>query len=196
VFLFFAIVAAALAFAVLVGGDIRRLGQLRVRHLELLLAAFACKIAVALLGYLHSAAALNIARPLNVIGAALLLVVVFFNLRIPGAALFGAGILSNLIVIVSFGGRMPVLLPAGFQATPGGSLPVLRAGLDPLHVLLSHPQGLWLLGDIFVIPGIVGRASLVSLGDLMMAAAVAYLIVRWSQREHRMPVAMGASPAK
>ena len=49
-FLFFAVIAAALAIAVLIGGDVRRLSQLRLRHLELLLAAFAVKISVGLLG--------------------------------------------------------------------------------------------------------------------------------------------------
>ncbi|HEV2688689.1 MAG TPA: DUF5317 family protein, partial [Bryobacteraceae bacterium] len=94
-FLFFAVIAAALAIAVLIGGDIRRLGQLRIRHVELLLAAFAAKVSVALLGTTHAAAAVNAARPLNVIGAALLLAVVWFNRRIPGAILFGAGLTLN-----------------------------------------------------------------------------------------------------
>jgi Family of unknown function (DUF5317) len=182
VFLFFAVIAGALAVAVLIGGDVRRLGQLRIRHLELLLAAFAAKVAVALLGTSHSQTALLAARPLNVIGAILLLAVAWFNRRIPGAVIFGVGLLSNLVVISSFAGRMPVLLPSGFEPIAGGALPLLRAGQDPLHVLLSQPQGLWFLGDVFVIPGIVGRASLVSIGDLVMAVGVAYLIIRWSRR--------------
>lgn len=200
-FLFFAVIAVALIVAVLIGGDVRRLSQLRVRHIELLIAAFAVKIAVALLGTNHTDAALAAARPLNILGVVLLLAVVYFNWRIPGALIFGAGLSSNLIVIASFGGRMPVLLPTGFEPTPGGSLPTLRAGLDPLHVLLSHPQGLWFLGDIFVIPGIIGRASVASIGDLVMAVGVAYLIIRWSQRPRQVepsyePARANATPAK
>ena len=84
-FLFFAVIAAALAIAVLIGGDVRRLSQIRIRHVELLLAAFASKVAVALLGTGHTQTAVTIARPLNVIGALLLLAVVWFNRRIPGA---------------------------------------------------------------------------------------------------------------
>ena len=195
-FLFFAVVAGALVVAVLIGGDIRRLSQLRVQHIEVLVAAFLAKIGVALLGTSDSPTALYAARPLNLIGALLLLIVSWFNRRIPGAYIFGAGLLSNLLVIATFGGRMPVLLPSGFQPTPGGSLPSLRAGLDPSHVLLTNPRGLWFLGDIFVIPGIVGRASLVSIGDLLMAAGVAYLIIRCSQKPRPVPAPMEPIPAK
>ena len=178
-FLFFAVIAAALVIAVLIGGDVRRLSQLRIRHIELLLTAFAAKVAVALLGTSHSQIAVTAARPLNVIGAVLLLAVVWFNRRIPGAILFGTGLTLNLVVILAFGGRMPVLLPR--DADPNSAaLALLRAGLDPLHVALEHAQGLWFLGDVFAIPGIGGHSSLVSIGDLLMAAGVAWLIIRCS----------------
>jgi hypothetical protein len=195
VFLFFAVIAAALALAVLIGGDVRRLAQLRIEHIELLFAAFACKIAIAVLGTVHSSTAVTIARPLNVIGAALLLAVVWFNRRLPGALIFGAGLASNLIVILTFGGRMPVLLPSGFDPT-SPALPLLRTGLDTLHILLQHPQGLWFMGDIFAIPSLFGHTSLVSIGDLTMAAGVAYLIIRWSQRAPGLRAEYGPSPAK
>lgn len=194
-FLFFGVIAGALVVAVLIGGDVRRLSQLRIRRIEFLVAAFAAKIAVALLGTLHSQAALTAARPLNIIGAVLLLGVAWFNRRIPGALIFGAGLLSNLAVIVTFGGRMPVLLPNGFESG-SAALTLLRTGLDPLHVLLSAPQGLWFLGDIFAIPSLFGHASLVSIGDLVMAAGIAYLIIRWSHRPRVPQPIYGPSPAK
>ncbi len=194
-FLFFAVIAAALAIAVLIGGDVRRLSQLRLRHLELLLAAFAVKISVGLLGTTHAQAAINAARPLNAIGAVLLLAVVWFNRRIPGAILFGAGLTLNLIVILAFGGRMPVLLPRDIDPN-SAVLAVLKGGLDPLHVALQQPQGLWFLGDVFAIPGIAGHASLVSIGDLLMAAGVAWLIIRCSQREPSLQAAYGPSPSR
>ena len=194
-FLFFAVIAAALVIAVLIGGDVRRLSQIKIRHLELLLAAFAVKVAVAILGTTHSPVAVSVARPLNVIGALLLLAVVWFNRRIPGALLFGAGLSLNLIVIVAFGGRMPVLLPT--DADPNSPvLALLRGGLDPLHVVLTQPQGLWFIGDIFAIPGLGGHSSLVSIGDLLMAAGVAWLIIRCSQRAPALTPAYTSSPSK
>ena len=194
-FLFFAVIAAALAIAVLVGGDVRHLSQLRIRHIELLLAAFAVKVAVALLGTAHSLAAVSVARPLNVIGAALLLAVVWFNRQIPGALLFGAGLTLNLLAILAFGGRMPVLLPR--DADPNSPiLAILKGGLDPLHVALQHPQGLWFIGDIFTIPSIGGHSSLVSVGDLLMAAGVAWLIIRCSQPSPKPKPVYGPSPSR
>jgi hypothetical protein len=181
VFLFFAVIAAALVLAVIVGGDVRRLSQIRVRHPELLIGAFGLKIVMALLGLAQSELVVNIARPLNVVGAALLLAVVWFNRRIPGALLFGAGLVLNLAAIVSYAGRMPVVLPRGIDPA-SARLAALRNGLDPLHVLLPQPYGPWFIGDIFSIPSPVGRSSLVSIGDILMAAGIVWLIVQCSQR--------------
>jgi uncharacterized protein DUF5317 len=194
VFLFFAVIAAALVIAVLIGGDVRRLSQLRIQHIEVLFAAFAVKVGVALLGTVHSQLAINVARPLNVIGAVLLLAVVWFNRRIPGAILFGAGLTLNLIVILAFGGRMPVLVPP--DADPNSAaVALLKGGLDPLHVALQHPQGPWFIGDIFTIPSIGGHYSLVSIGDLVMAVGMAWLIIRCSQRSPGLqPIYSSSSP--
>ena len=194
-FLFFAVIAAALVIAVLIGGDVRRLSQIKIRHLELLLAAFAVKVAVAILGATHSQVAVTVARPLNVIGAVLLLGVVWFNRRIPGALLFGTGLTLNLIAIVAFVGRMPVLLPRDVDPD-SPVLALIRGGFDPLHVALAHPHGLWFIGDIFAIPGLAGHSSLVSIGDLLMAAGVAWLIIRCSQRATALTPAYGSSPSQ
>jgi len=131
VFLFFAVIAAALAIAVLIGGDVRRLSQLRLRHLELLLAAFAVKISVGLLGTTHAQAAINAARPLNAIGAVLLLAVVWFNRRIPGAILFGAGLTLNLIVILAFGGRIRCTWRCSSPRVSGSSAMFLPSPASP-----------------------------------------------------------------
>jgi len=177
VFLFFGVIAGALALAVILGGDVRRLSQIRVRRPELLLGAFGVKVVVALLGFSHAPAVIALARPLNVLGAVLLLVVVWLNRHLPGALLFGAGLSFNLVALLAFGGRMPVLLPDGIG---GGSpaLAALRQGLDPLHVVLSSPHGLWFIGDILTIPSLNGHYSVVSAGDVLMAAGIAWLILR------------------
>lgn len=188
-FLFFAVIAGALAVAVLVGGDIRRLSHIRVNRPEFLIAAFVAKVVVALLGTTHSQFAINTARPLNIVGAILLLLVVWFNRQVPGALLFGIGLGLNLLVITSFGGRMPVILPRNVDPN-SAMLVLLKSGLDPLHVWLQHPTGLWFIGDIFTVPGIAGHSSLVSIGDLLMAAGIAWLIIQCSQ-----PVNRPARPA-
>ncbi|HEY8736403.1 MAG TPA: DUF5317 domain-containing protein [Candidatus Dormibacteraeota bacterium] len=192
-FLFFAVIAGALAVAVLIGGDVRQLSHIRVNRPEFLVAALVAKVLVALLGTTHSQLAIDTARPLNIIGAILLLLVVWFNRRIPGAILFGVGLGLNLLVIASFGGRMPVILPRDVDPN-SAMLILLKSGLDPLHVWLQHPHGLWFIGDIFTIPSIAGHSSLVSIGDLLMAAGVAWLIIQCSQPVTRPRPAYGPSP--
>jgi len=194
VFLFFAVIAVALVVAVLIGGDVRRLSHIRVNHTDFLVAAFVAKAAVALLGTTHSPPAVALARPLNIVGAILLLLVVWFNRRIPGAALFGVGLALNLVVIASFGGRMPVVLPHDVDPN-SAMLLLLKNGLDPLHVWLQHPRGLWFIGDIFSIPSIAGHSSLVSIGDLLMAAGIAGLIIRCSQPSAGLHPAYRSSPS-
>lgn len=193
-FVFFAVIAASLVLAVALGGDIRRLSQIRLVRVELLAAAFGIKVVVALLGIAHTTLAVTIARPLNVAGAALLLLVVWLNRRIPGAIIFGVGLALNLVTILAFGGRMPVVLPADVDLS-SPTVAALRAGLDPLHVWLQHPRGLWFLGDIFTIPSLGGHRSLISVGDLLMSVAVAWLIVRCSQNARGPQPAYGPSPS-
>jgi hypothetical protein len=194
VLLFFGVIAAALVVAVVIGGDVRRLSQISLEHPEVLVAALACKVAVALLGTSHSQAVVSIARPLNVLGAILLLVVVWFNRRVPGALLFGFGLTLNLLAIAWFGGRMPVLLPEDLNSH-SSALALLRGGLDPLHVQLTEPTGLWFLGDIFAIPGLSGHVSLVSAGDVLMSAGIAWLIIRVSRRPAQRPTRYESSPS-
>ncbi|HYM51621.1 MAG TPA: DUF5317 family protein [Candidatus Limnocylindrales bacterium] len=180
-FLFFAVIAGALLVAVLTGGDVRRLSQVQLVRPELLIAAFGLKIALALIGLGHFSAALALAPVLNVAGSVLLLGVVWLNRHVPGALIFGIGLSLNLVAVLAFGGRMPVLLPHDLNQ---GSqvLALLVAGTDPIHLLLRHPQGLWFLGDVFVIPSLNGHYSVVSAGDLLMAGGIAWLILRSSLR--------------
>ena len=194
-FLFLVVIAAALVVAVLLGGDVRRLARIRLNLPVLLVAAFVVKVAVVFLGEFHNDLAVNIARPLNLLAAALLLAFVLVNWRLPGALLFAAGLSLNLLALIAFTGRMPVLLPPG---TPQSSLPLtlLREGLDPTHVVLVARQGLWFIGDIFLVPGIA-HSSVVSVGDILMVAAAAWLVIRasrWSAALRR--PAYGPSPSR
>jgi len=192
--LLFAVLAAALIVAVLTGGDVRRLSAIRLKHPEFLIGAFAARAGVAVLGTLHSPAAVNGARPLNILVGLLLVIFVWLNRHLPGAFLFGVGQGLNLIALMAFRGRMPVILPA--SANPQSPrLALLISNLDPLHVLLQHPSGLWFFGDILTIPSL-GRASVLSAGDILMAAAVGWLVIRQSRGGPAAEAAYGSSPAR
>jgi len=176
----FVVLGAAVLLAVIIGGDIRRLSQIRLRMPYLLIGAFVGRVLVAVLGGLHSEWAVNLARPLNILVALAMIAFVWFNRHLPGAILFGVGQTLNLVALIAFGGRMPVLLPAGADRS-SPRLSLLTSGLDPLHVLLTEPRGLWFFGDILTIP-VLRWTSVVSIGDLCMAAAVGWLVIQISRR--------------
>ena len=182
----FVLLAAGIVLAVILGGDVRRLAQIQLKHPELLIAAFVGRGIVVLLGATHSLTLISLARPLNVFVGLFLLAVVWLNRHLPGAVLFGLGQTLNLAAIVAFGGRMPVLFltpPGGIDAIHASArLEMLRRGFDPLHVYLAHPTGLWFLGDIFDI-SLLHHISVVSLGDLFMVAGVIWLVIRVSQQK-------------
>jgi len=66
-------------------------------------------------------------------------------------------------------------------------------GLKVNIVISPHAS---FIGDIFNIPSIGGQSSLVSIGDLLMAAGVAWLIIRCSQRLPDLQPAYGSSPSQ
>jgi hypothetical protein len=176
----FVLLAAGIVLAVIMGGDVRRLAQIELKHPELLIAAFVGRGLVVLLGATHSLTIIALARPLNVFVGLFLLAVVWLNRHLPGALLFGLGQTLNLVAIVAFGGRMP---PGGIDAVHASArLEMLRKGFDPLHVYLAHPTGLWFLGDIFDI-SLLHHISVVSLGDLFMVTGVIWLVIRVSQQK-------------
>jgi hypothetical protein len=174
----FVLLAAGIVLAVILGGDVRRLAQIQLKHPELLIAAFVGRGLVVLLGATHSLTLISLARPLNVFVGLLLLAVVWLNRHLPGALLFGLGQTLNLVAIVAF-----LTPPGGIDAIHASArLEMLRKGFDPLHVYLAHPTGLWFLGDIFDI-SLLHHISVVSLGDLLMVAGVIWLVIRVSREK-------------
>lgn len=177
--IFFVAIAAAFLFAAAIGGDVRRLGELRVRFWGLLLAAFLLKGGLLLLAARHVDEVLALSGPVNVAVLVLLLAGVILNWDLPGARLFALGFVLNLAVILAFGGHMPVLVPDNVH-NAGRAVAELGSGQDPVHVLLRDRSGLWFLGDIIYVPAL-GRASLISLGDCFLAAGIVWLIIRTSR---------------
>lgn len=177
--IFFVAIAAAFLFAAAMGGDVRRLGDLRVRYWGLLLVAFLLKGGLLLLVARHVDEVLPLSGLVNVAILLLLLAGVVLNWELPGARLFALGFVLNLAVILAFGGHMPVLVPDSIH-NAGRAIAELGSGRDPVHVLLRDRRGPWFLGDVIYVPAL-GRASLISLGDCFLAAGIVWLIVRTSR---------------
>ena len=158
----------AAACVPLLGGDLRRVSNLRFRHLWLLLAALATQVWL-------------IARPgpqtvflttLELGAYPLALGFLYVNRRIPGARLIALGAGSNLLAIAANGGVMPQARSAAIIA----GMPLDYHGIYANSAPIPHAHLLW-LGDVIPIPAAVPFATVFSVGDfLIMAGAVVALL--------------------
>jgi MFS family permease len=163
-----AFVAVCLASAVLAGGRLAGLAELRLRRPWLVAAALVVQFAAFRLpGLPLPARALG---HLASYGAAGWFMVA--NRRIPGLWLVGLGAGLNLAAIAANGGVMPAApaaaAAAGLQATPPG---FSNSAVIP-------GARLTLLGDVFAIPRPWPFHNVFSLGDLLIALGAAVLVHR------------------
>ncbi|MHB2022501.1 MAG: DUF5317 domain-containing protein [Mycobacteriales bacterium] len=160
------VVVAALGLGRLAGGRFSHLGDLRVRHGWLALAAVGADAAAAA----TSGAA---ARVLTVVTALLVVGFLTRNRRLPGLALVSLGLAANALVIVVNSG-MPVSLYAAARAgVPVGGL---AAGGDPRHLVATSQTRLPDLGDVVPV-ALPLRPEVASPGDLLVAAGIGLFVV-------------------
>lgn len=171
----------ALALGVAVGwlrrGSLLNLGQLPLRFLWGIAVAFALRLLVSRGGVWPGWPAVSDAAPWLLAGSyMLLLVVVLANRRLPGMGLLAAGAALNLVVMAANGGRMPVspdaLTALGAQAV----VEDLARGADPVHALLTSDTRLPFLADVFHLPQPFPLRELFSVGDVLIALALAHLV--------------------
>jgi hypothetical protein len=152
--------ASALVAGIVVGGalggDVRRLGELRIRWLPLVVVGIA----------LHLAALLPIAADAQhyfyVVSLWSLALASVRNFAQAGAGLMGAGIALNALVVTSSFGVMPVsaeALALSHTAPPA----------DPLHVVAQESP---VLADVIPLP-----LGVYSPGDVLLACGAFLLVV-------------------
>jgi hypothetical protein len=165
-----------LATVPLTGGDLRGLGDLHFRL------AWAAPVALYLQVLIITIApggdrSLHVA--IHIASYALIAVVLFANLRLPGVKLIGLGAGANILAIVLNGGVMPAAATAvriAHLSTHGGfqnSAPV------------SHPTLLW-LGDVIPVPGPLPNT--LSVGDCLILAGALVLLHRTCGKRSRASV--------
>lgn len=111
----------------------------------------------------------------------LLVLLALANRHLPGSAALVAGTAANAVVILANGGRMPVAetaihIAAGNETTM--ALARLRAGHSLTHQLLDEETRLPWLADVIPLPRPFPFPSVASAGDLLIAAALFWLVVR------------------
>lgn len=155
----------ALGFALgwILGGDPRRLGDLRIRWWPLLALGVLLRVVA---GWAGDAAPVAYVLAFGSIAA-----VALASARLPGVPLIAAGAGLNLLVVIANGG-MPVD-PAAVVAA-GGRMPT-----DPLHLELTTSTALALLADVIPLPPVRG---VYSIGDVVLTIGGFWLPFAWMRR--------------
>ena len=169
-------IALGLVVGLAAGGSLDRLAAVRLRLLWLIFLALGVRVAFEL----AVGAGWNPSDPVRIGALAVaygaLLVGLWPNLRYPGIPLAFVGVLSNGIVILVNGGRMPIWEPSLIAA---GFLPA--DAITSLHVLMpatidaSFLLRLGALADVVPIPLPFVR-NVASLGDLFLSAGLAFFL--------------------
>ena len=167
--------ALALLVALARGGTLGALTRRRLRSVGLLAASLAAQLAAAVVarpdgrGY---AVALGV-------GGLLAAAFVARNVRVPGMALVGTGLVLNAVV-VGLNGAMPVSVAAA-QAAGLAEERLALAG-DPRHEPLTAATRWGWLGDVVPVPSPV-RREVVSPGDVAVALGLGWFVLASARRD-------------
>jgi Family of unknown function (DUF5317) len=147
--------------APLLGGDLRRLGDLRLRGVSLLYLALALQLVAFPVHELPLRVGSEGAVGLWLVSYGCLAVATALNLHRPGLPLVAAGIVANVTAIVANGGHMPVLPEA--MHTAGHAYEIHYNS-----VATATPHLSWLV-DRWAAPHWVPSANFFSVGDVLIA---------------------------
>jgi hypothetical protein len=156
------ILLIAIGTGFLLGGSLRRLETVRLHWWG------AALLGLAVQG-LASPSGVWSARLTVLVSSGLLLAFVVINRRLPAAFLMAVGLVLNLAVMLP-SGSMPVSATA-IRLAGGHDLTIA----DPRHHLAMEGEVVTPLGDAIPLPEPIG--VVVSLGDLMIYAGVAWFVV-------------------
>jgi hypothetical protein len=115
--------------------------------------------------------------------------VVFWNHHLPGMWVVLAGVTLNLLVIAANGGYMPITPSALARIGAGQTAHQMQPEsvvLGSKDILLPPDQAhFWMLGDVLVIPEPFPWPTAMSIGDVLLAVGVFFLIVRTMGSRHQ-----------
>jgi hypothetical protein len=167
------IVSVAAGF--MLGGTLKKLKDVSIRHLELIFSAFAVEFIITLLireGILTDGTVIYI---LHLSMYIILFTFIYMNKRYFSILTIGAGFLLNAAAIFANGGVMPVAREALVKAGMGGA--VIDGILSPsgLYKLMDGKTLLPYLCDIIPKPYIM--MSVISIGDIFIVTGLFFLIL-------------------
>lgn len=169
----------ALSVAVLRGGRMSNLADIRLRQWWLLPFGFLVQFAGTWNGAPWSR---PVSLGLILASYVILVVLVILNRDRPGMWLAGLGVLLNFSVIALNGG-MPVMLEAARIAAGGSAGAASDIAGSTKHVMLDTGTIFPFLGDVMPVR-LVGQGQVISLGDVFLAVGLG----RFLEAELRRPV--------
>jgi hypothetical protein len=175
-------VAAGLVLGRLLGGRVAALAALRIRAVWLFYVAIGLQVAGYPSGVLPWSIGDSLATALWLVSYAVLIAAAAVNVRLPGAAVVGLGMLCNLAAVVTNGGHMPA------RAAALRAAGVLYRGHHNNSAVLAHPHLPWLI-DRWPVPAWIPMGNVYSVGDVLIAAgAVALVCAGMGVRLRRRPL--------
>jgi hypothetical protein len=180
-FLLYAVVIG-LALGVLLGGRAAGLAAIRIRWPAAVVGGL--RVQVVLFSPQVAARVGDLGPPIYVASTMLVGAAVLRNWAVPGMPLVAAGAACNLVAILANGGSMPA--GAAAIALMGGPPDALAAGYS--NSAVAADPALWFLTDVFAMPRGVPFANVFSVGDLLIGAGIALVIVL-AMRSARAPMA-------
>jgi hypothetical protein len=162
-------VLVAVPVGILLGGTIRRIGDLRLRAAWLFFVAIALQLVAFPFGFFPWRTDETVATVLWLASYALLIAGVVVNRQISGISLVAMGMGANVLAIVANGGSMPVL-PDAMRAA--GDDYVAQAN----STAVSDPNVSWLV-DRWAAPDWIPLANVFSVGDVVIGAGAAVIVL-------------------
>jgi hypothetical protein len=161
---FFLIVASV----PVLGGDLRRIADLRLRHAWLIGLSLALQILTFFI--LPQQLPFALAATLHIVSYVPAALFVWFNRSVRGMAIMVLGGLLNLLAIGANGGVMP----ARADALRSAGFPVESAEFQ--NSVVVDDANLAFLGDVFAIPSSVPFANVFSVGDILLVLGGGVLV--------------------
>jgi uncharacterized protein DUF5317 len=151
-----------------------------LKHLWLVPVAILPQLAAVYLPSASRAISGGLAAAALPVSLAVFLAFVWLNRRLAGMPVLLAGLALNLLVISSNNGWMPISPQTASEvAAPGEPMPAAGSRFAAKDIVLRPEEmHLGLLADRFVLPSWIPYRAAFSLGDMLIAAGVFWLLAR------------------
>jgi hypothetical protein len=158
------------------GGKIVNLLDFRLKKVWLILLAFCIQISAQILSFRGLKFFSQNIFIIQAVVFLMLFTVIWFNRSYTGVLFVGAGCLSNALVMMLNGGKMPVSLEVLETINITGAVEIIEKGLDNRHSIINEATKLPFLADTIHPPSIFSyMMQVVSIGDLIVVLGIMIL---------------------